>query len=97
MARATLTDGPRSRQEGRASAARCSAPATPNTPRPYPHRMTCSDPALIAAFRKQAENMGADLALLLWRGRPGTHDEDLLDVVKELDAERAKAAKQLPA
>lgn len=58
--------------------------------------MTCSDPALIAAFRKQAENMGADLALLLWRGQAGVHDEDLLDVVKELDRERASAAKQLP-
>jgi hypothetical protein len=58
--------------------------------------MTCSNPALIAAFRTQAENMGADLALMLWRGRPGIHDEDLLRVIKDLDAQRAKEAKALP-
>lgn len=58
--------------------------------------MSCSNPVLLAAFRQQARNMGCDLALLLWRNRPGVHDEDLLRVADEVNAEHAGTAVQLP-
>ena len=58
--------------------------------------MTCSDMALLAEFRRQVENMGRDLALMLWQGRKGVHDVDLIRVADEVDAQRAGAAKALP-